>query len=55
MTTDLQQIALVAYLKARDALYYGKVLELRQAVEDWLSSFEMDIQVGSRGCATVPY
>ncbi len=37
MTVNLEQIPLVAYLKARDALYYGKVLELRQAVENWLS------------------
>ncbi len=27
----------MAYLKARDALYFGKILELRQVVQDWLS------------------
>ena len=37
MPTDPQRTALVAYLKDRDDLYFGKLLELRQAVTDWLS------------------
>jgi alkanesulfonate monooxygenase SsuD/methylene tetrahydromethanopterin reductase-like flavin-dependent oxidoreductase (luciferase family) len=30
--TDLPQIPLMAYLRAHDDLYYGKILELRQVV-----------------------
>ncbi len=37
MIVDLQQIALVAYLKARNNLCYDNVFELRQVVQDWLS------------------
>jgi uncharacterized RmlC-like cupin family protein len=37
VTVNVEQVPLVVYLKARDALYYGKVLELRQVVQDWLS------------------
>jgi molecular chaperone HtpG len=37
VTVSLQQAALTAYLKARDKLYFGKVLELREAVKNWLS------------------
>ena len=32
MITDLPQIPLMAYLRARDDLYYGKILELCQVV-----------------------
>ena len=37
MPVDPQQTALMAYLKAKDAVYYGKVLELRDAVRGWLN------------------
>ena len=32
MITDLPQIPLMAYLRAHDDLYYGKILELRQVL-----------------------
>ena len=37
MIIDLQQIALVGYLRAHNDLYCGKVLGLRQVVQNWLS------------------
>jgi len=37
MSTDVTQVPLVAYLGSRSLVYYAKVLELRDAVEDWLS------------------
>ena len=37
VSTDPRSTALIAYLKDRDDLYFGKLLELRQAVTDWLS------------------
>lgn len=37
MIVNSQLPALVAYLKDHDDLYFGKLVELRQAVQDWLS------------------
>ena len=37
MVPEVESLALVAYLKEKDAGYFGKVLELREAVEGWLS------------------
>jgi len=37
MTLRITETALLAYLKNRNALYYGKILELREVVEGWLA------------------
>lgn len=34
---QISDIALVHYLKVRSPLYYGKILELRESIANWLS------------------
>lgn len=36
MSVNLQDTAIMTYLKSKDSQYYGKVLELRESVSEWL-------------------
>lgn len=37
MTTESKQLLIMDYLKKLDAKYYGKIIELSERIEDWLS------------------
>ena len=37
MNIDVRDTALMRYLQAQSAIYYGKALELRDVVQGWLN------------------